>query len=101
MKYNTHCKCGKKLAVPIWKLCDDCCKKNNKAYQKKYQKEYRKTRIKEYQKEYYAQYRLRNKKYRDDKKKYYDIDKNDIKYYITDELDGSIIGYKLIDNLTR
>lgn len=105
MKYNSHCKCGKKLDVPIWKYCFDCSIKRNKEYQKKYRekmkknkaKDTKKERIRQYQKEYYSKHRLRNKKYRDDKKKYYEIDKNNIKYYIVDE-QYNIIGYKLHDN---
>lgn len=27
--YNTHCKCGRRLDVPIWKTCNECDKKKS------------------------------------------------------------------------
>lgn len=73
-------------------------------HKKRQQREYAKIRNSTPEfKEYQRQYHLKNKPDksermgRDNKKRHYEIDKNDIKYYIVDE-QYNIIGYKLHDN---
>ena len=75
----------------------DCILKNREKRKAEFNKKRKNDpKFKAYQKEYYAKFRLRNKVYRDEKKKYHEVDEKDIKYYITDEC-GYIIGYKLIN----